>query len=280
MGSNDYSAPDAHYHQHRDMCVCSTSCLFDGRLDLSRSFASKNEVDRINIVRAILLAVASLPGEKNQLFESRKRKERDQSTASLSSTARTSVTFAMKGHALCRNGFLAITQISWGTLQRHASEVSSKMAVYLYATKRFKGKTGKMSIQTTIALAFLKRYSELHGLPCPRGRIFSDEEIRRYLPSGISKSVVFQKYQEQWSSLASCSVDHCDRLENFFAPLNKSGFYKVWNTHYNELKVSPGGTDYCDTCVSQKNYIKNLIGAAKDKATKTLERIAVHGNVP
>jgi len=68
------------------------------------------------------------------------------------------------------NGFLAIMQVSRATLQLHASEVGRSFTVPNHKTNRSEAATGRASNQTRIAVAFLERYSELYGLPCPSGK--------------------------------------------------------------------------------------------------------------
>eukprot|EP00171_Calliarthron_tuberculosum_P022164 IDg22164t1 len=78
-----------------------------------------------------------------------------------------------------------------------------------YETKRGAHKNGKISVQTSIAIAFLRRYGELHGLP--RGLISSDKQERRCLLSSYLKKDVYADYSAEWNSFcdAGNKGDHC-----------------------------------------------------------------------
>lgn len=92
---------------------------------------------------------------------------------------------------------LAIMQVSHTTLQRHIAVISTAMSVDTFVSKRGINRIVQTSFQTDLAVAFLRRYSELHGLPCPRGRVASDVEQRRYISSGYLKKDVHDVYKNR-----------------------------------------------------------------------------------
>lgn len=72
-----------------------------------------------------------------------------------------------------------------------------------YSTKRGTQNKHNTFLQTKIASAFLRRYNELHGFTCPRGRIIWNIEERRFMPSssGYLKQDVWEAYKSGWGSI-------------------------------------------------------------------------------
>lgn len=193
--------------------------MFPDSISLSRSIARLTQTDRIRLVRGMLLALAASPGTRNELFETTRKRAHSETNIE-----NCTIKYAVKGHTMCLNGFLAVTQISESTLRRHAASVSSSSEFELYDTKKYLGRKGKFSLQTTIAAAFLSRYSELHSLPCPRGRGSTEEESVRFLPSGMLRKEVYGAYKLAWKELSDAVVEDKDNLISPSEPLPSGNF--------------------------------------------------------
>lgn len=93
-----------------------------------------------------------------------------------------------------------------------------------------------------------------------RGRfIFARLEIR-FLPSGQNKKSIYHLYQIKWSSLVDAPLHLTDENgeaeEHLKAPLPYTAFLKVWKRHLSVLRISAGGTDYCDTRIMLNSALK------------------------
>jgi len=172
---------DSHYDRYMQQCVCQNSCAFPGSLELSRSFFELSQDEKVDKLRTILHAIGPIATEPTQNAK---------------------VNYQMKGNKLCYNGFLAIIQLSRATLQRHATEITHSNQVSSYKSKFDQRRQGKCSVQTEIVLLFLKRMSNLYGLPCPIGRNSSENNPVRYLPVALTRKLVFQARRK--ANFASC----------------------------------------------------------------------------
>lgn len=136
---DDFSLVDAHFCSYAAKCTCAPACLFDGALEMSRSFNKLSEAQRIDYVRIMLLVLAAPPGYRNELQEHTirgRKRTRDDEVADSQAEQYSTVKYCMKGNVLCRNELLAIIQLSSSTLHNHVSEVSPAMSVLPYTTKR------------------------------------------------------------------------------------------------------------------------------------------------
>ncbi len=211
----DRPEADDHYYEYLSKCACypdsESNCSFPGSLDLSRSFASLPENERISVIRGILLALAAPPGNANELMaRSGKNKKRSRDfSESENNKGYATVKYAIKGKSLCRMVFCAITQVSVRTVSRHASEVAKSSTVSCYTTNRSQSRSGIESLQTLIAISFLEKYSEDFGLPCSMGFGSHSVETTRWLSSGIQKKDVYETYTNQWTYLKDAiEFDH------------------------------------------------------------------------
>lgn len=93
---------DSHYYRYMQQCACKNPCEFPGSLELSRSFFSLSQDEKVDKLRTILHVIGSSLTDSSQNAK---------------------LNYQMKGHKLCFNGFLAIMQLSRATLQRHAADV-------------------------------------------------------------------------------------------------------------------------------------------------------------
>lgn len=237
----DYFLADSHFHSAVTQCTSSLSCLFNGSLALSRTFSKIPEPKRIDYVRSMLLVLASPLGYPNELLKysarSRKRAKTTEFTEG-TELVYSSIRYALKGKPLCRNGFLAIVQLSSTTLHRHVSQIAPYMEFEPYVTERGAHMIGKTSVHTTIAVAFLRRYGDLHGLPCPRGSVDSDEDFRRYLPTGYLKKDVYESYKSGWESLRTGTESSFSYITPTCTHLSIKIFLRAWIIHYSRLRIA------------------------------------------
>lgn len=84
----------------------------------------------------------------------------------------------------------------------------------------------KTSLQTEIAVGFLSRYSDLHSLFCPRGRIFSNVEERQYFSSGYLNKYVYTSYKSQQPFIRECTVSFFGESGCSEEPLSIQEFLK------------------------------------------------------
>eukprot|EP00171_Calliarthron_tuberculosum_P002461 IDg2461t1 len=274
MDEIDDTTADVNFYKNKDLCTCPEACVDDGMLDLARQFGSRNEVERINIIRYMLMPLVSAPGEENcfRLHERGRKRRRDQEAAGMEQSGRAHIRYAIKGNEMCMHGFLAIVNLSRATLQRHAHEVACSNSIDQYKTGKGKWNKGKSSVQTQVAIGFLRRYSELNGLPCPRGRVFNYMEPVRILPSGIARKHVYEAYEKSWADLKNCFCQEFGGEGTLSKPLVYKSFCRVWREKYRCLQISAGRTDLCDTCVSLRRYICTLSGDAKVQKEAELEQ--------
>lgn len=154
-------------------------CQLPDAHDLAFSFQSMTEDARIDTVRSILLAVSAPEGSKNTIYNSGDDRKRARgSSSSFSSTY-----YAMRGRKLCRDAFLAITQVSGRTLASHISDVTSTTTFSKYRQDRSKGKLSKLGVNAAAAIKFLETFAEMHGSIDPEGRNSSNARCGYRLPS-------------------------------------------------------------------------------------------------
>ncbi len=156
---------------------------------ISRSkFCTNGWRSRTDTVRCMLLSLAAPPGQSNTQFthsnESRKS-ERGSSSRSYCTTR-----YAIWGKAICRNKFLAITQICPTTLSRRCSNFSSTSTFRCYVTKRVISKKGSWAPNAIAVIAFLANYSIRYSLIFPKGRTNVPESCVRILPFDTTKAAV------------------------------------------------------------------------------------------
>lgn len=72
----------------------------------------------------------------------------------------------------------------------------------------------------------------------------------RRLPGGMNKNYAHTKYKSEWNSIINEIFDSNVHSTRPQSALTYPAFVKVWNKHMPTLKVSSGGTDYCDYCVT------------------------------
>lgn len=103
----------------------------------------------------------------------------------------------------------------------------------------------------------------MNGLPCPRGDLYSSDDPRRYLPSGIGLKDVYKEYVKQRAGLfAELVSNHRIQVEPTNLMTEKS-FGKIWREKYPCLRLSKGKTDYCNTCAYLNYEISTLSGPSK-----------------
>lgn len=133
-----------------------------------------------------------------------------------------------------------------------------------YNSKRGSNGKDQFSFQTKIVLAFLPRYSGLHGLPCSRRRAIYDTEDRRYLPSGYLKKDIDAAYESQWRSISTGASEDFDDDPTAKNDLTIQNVLHVWRLYLLHLRIASGGRDYCDYFISISN-LKILSGKQNEK---------------
>lgn len=267
---------DEHYERCFAKCTCSTKCDFPGSLELARSFGRLTQDERIDKLRTILLCLTAPPGVTNELFPSSKRSRKRQRDEGIASSVTTR--YCLKGKAMCMNGFLAVVQVSKPTLQRHSKEVGSSHSCAYYETFRKSSREGSTSVQTKVASAFLHRYSELYGMPCPSGRASSNELSLRRLPSTTKPEDVYENYLSQWDTILSSAMESHYCAKRPVKPLKIDSFRAIWREKFPKLKLSCGGSGFCDTChslraaletvdPSDKVHLETCLNAHRDEAS-------------
>eukprot|EP00171_Calliarthron_tuberculosum_P022757 IDg22757t1 len=129
---NSSSLPDplrilAREHYARNICKHAQCLGVPDAESISYSFALMAEDIRIDTVRCMLLCLTAPPGAKNILmhgsldtFHDRKRARRENEERSNCTSL-----YAIRGIDICRDAFLAITQICSATLAAHSLEVAT-----------------------------------------------------------------------------------------------------------------------------------------------------------
>lgn len=120
----------------------------------------------------------------------------------------TSIRFALRVHPVRRSLFAKVTAELLRALYAHDSSVFSTSTFRSYSSGRGKARKDCSSAQTKVASAFLTRYSELHGMPCPLGRGSEDGEPRRVLPSNSTVHSVHHSYLIEWKPLCTEALEH------------------------------------------------------------------------
>ncbi len=180
------------FEQHYDQYTCThEECQIKGARNLARSFAQMPENIRIDSVRCMLLSLTSPPNEQNTLmtYSGQKRKQKRRSSESKYCTTR----YAMRGKAICKSQFLAITQISPSTLSRDCIDVCSNDEFSRYEMNRDLFHKGKLGVNSLCVKAFLRRYATLNGLMCPKGNCSSSDDALTPLPPDTTKSQVYEE---------------------------------------------------------------------------------------
>ena len=96
---------------------------FPGSLQLAHSIASLSQVEQVEKHRTILLCLNSPPAIQNDLclYSKRERKRIRGGETGNGVTTR----YCLKGYIMCVNGFLAVVQLSYATIQQHAGQVGN-----------------------------------------------------------------------------------------------------------------------------------------------------------
>ena len=168
-------------------CLCSPQCSVPGMLELANSFALLSETDRGNALRAILPAVTAPTGENNDMLygdnSSRKRSRRTFEDANCTTR------YCIGGKRVCRAAFSAIVQMHPRTVNRIGKVFANDDKFHLADGGAKASRKGKLTVQSIVALVFLKRYGELNGMSCPTGRGSIEDNPIHWLPSDTTRRV-------------------------------------------------------------------------------------------
>ncbi len=172
----------------QEACFCENVCIFPGVIDLALSSREMSESERVSTVHAMMLALASPSELGNQLL---KYSTKPYETRSADSTKtewvpdpkNITICYALKGRRVCRGIFSTVTHSTTNLISRQARGVCNSYTFNIYQTKRGAHRKGRISQQSSIACAFLERYAELNGFPCPSGQGSNQNQFLRLLPS-------------------------------------------------------------------------------------------------
>lgn len=241
-----------HYEKH----ICShQECQVPDGFNLAISFARMQEDIRIDAVRMILLALTSPPNCDNTLnIDAGPRVSKRKLDRRILDGANCTTTYAMRGQRICRDAFIAITQISSASLQSHGYDVATNEMFSRYHPDRSKSRKGKLGPSSTSIIAFLKRYANLNGLLCPTGKGNTEDECVVVLPSDTTKKQVHEKFVLEYPQLMQAACENTNTTYEISSiPTEYSNFVSIWNKHCKWIKIANPGTDFCDACTRMRN---------------------------
>lgn len=241
------------FNMQMSECLCSPKCSFPGMLELAKSFALLSETERGNALRAILLAITAPTGDINDLFcgdtSSRKRSRRTYEEANCTTR------YCIRGNRVCRAAFSAIVQMHPRTVNRIGKAVANSERFQLADGAAKANRKGKLTVQSIVALAFLKRYGELNGMSCPTGRGSTEDNPIYWLPNDTTREGVFETYCTEWLSILQ--GNNYEGIVLPTEPLMKNSFVKVWRAHAPTLRILRKGSDFCDTCTQLSGLVSD-----------------------
>jgi len=257
------------FEAQMSQCFCSPKCEIPGMLELAKSFALLSETERSNAVRAILLvllAVASPTGDTNELLRcdssSRKRTRRTHEEAYCTTK------YCIRRKRVCRAGFAAVVQMHPRTVNRLGKSVTSSEGFHVADGAAKANRKGKLTVQSIVVLAFLKRYGELNAMSCPTGRGSTEDEPIHWLPSETTRSSVYEIYRTEWGGILEGASRGGVALPT--EPLTQNGFVKVWRAQAPTLRILKSGSDFCDTCTQLSGLV---LGAIDDDFRESLSQV-------
>lgn len=103
------------------------------------------------------------------------------------------VNYAIGERRMCLAGFAAMTQCGPKVIQYYARDVCQKRSMELVKPNLSASPSGKLSLQSLVALLFLRRFATLNAMACPAGRGSSFEEPVGFLCSGTSRGYVYEE---------------------------------------------------------------------------------------
>ena len=134
MGDGDDD--DSKFRELMNEYTCNPSCEFTEAWEACQSFKAMNQIERINLVRGMLLSVSSPPTRVNEFKNYHGRRNRYRRSGE--DVSRTTIVYGFQGRRLCSKAFSAITNICEKTIRMHAQQVSSSTEVTYYASQRCK----------------------------------------------------------------------------------------------------------------------------------------------
>lgn len=253
---------------------------------MSVSFAALKESERIQNVKSILYALCSRKNTTNDLFditediaEARKKKRRTEV-----STGRSCCRYALKGKKLCQAMFAAIVQMHPRTISSYATQVAEEMEITLHTIHEGDRRSGKMSSQSTVVMAFLTQYAQLNAMACPTGRGSESETPIQSLSSHTRRKGVYEDYEKNWREIMNAFLNITNSNPGGpSSPVTMNAFLKVWHNHFPTLKIMKQGSDLCDTCTSLGNnaasnisietrrVVEQSMNRHRDEASKELK---------
>ena len=164
--------------------------------------------------------------------------------------------YKILGVSICLNLFSSVLGLNRKTVQAQVKHIYSTENLDMYTTKRNNSHLGHFSAQTAVVTAFLQRYGEVNGQPCPTGRGSTESTCVVRLESCNTKKNVYEKYTEEWSNMINHAMNHVQHTQTCpEAPASYKTFCKIWLQHLPYLRIAPRGTDFCDTCTIMREKI-------------------------
>eukprot|EP00171_Calliarthron_tuberculosum_P022537 IDg22537t1 len=219
-----------HYHKYMSKCTCDAthgkSCNTDDHLKFAFGFAKLNQTQRADAVRAMLFALTAPKSKTNEALRAYAQQERKRRR--LTTTSNSSTVYLIQGQRVCHHAFCGIVQFACATINRMGREVANESNVKRIPRLKH-SRFGKVTLQTTICLHFLKSYGQRNALACPSGRgSKEDEPVRDLETTGAFRA--------------------------FGSPF----VLKIWRERFQSLRIRRLGTDFCDTCTQLRNQIDVL----------------------
>lgn len=225
-------------------------------MELTKSFALLTETDRSKFVRSMLLSMTSPEGVTNELLgghtASRKRTRR------ASEDAYCTTGYYIRGKPFCRAAFSTFVQMNSRTVNRLGKFVTSTESFHLAERASKPNNKGKLTVQSIVAIDFLKYYGELNSISCPTRRGSTEDESIHWLPIHTTRAHVHKNYRSEWEPILKIKDYQGASLPT--EPLMQNIFEKLWRAHAPWLRIIKSGSDFCDTCT----HLSSLVSSATE----------------
>ena len=115
--------------------------------------------------------------------------------------------------SICLNPFSSVLGLNRKTIQAQVKHIYSTENLDMYTTKRNNSHLGHLSAQTAVITAFLQRYGEVNGQPCPTGRGSTESTCVVILENCNTKKSVYDKYTEECSNMINHAMNHVQHTQ-------------------------------------------------------------------
>ena len=219
-------------------------------------FRSMTEPERAAAMRYSLSMIAAPHGEVNTVSAAKRQKT--QPPPSLHKRARYAnvpdgkrrmqIAYAFHGRRVCVHAFSAIFQMESSLIHLLAQDVCTE---YESPTPRKATNVGTRSVQTKIAVSFIKGMARDHAMQQPSGRGGgTKEEPVLFFMSHNTKTTLYRMYKAQFPELVEAAVFKGAAPK---VPLQTTSFFQVWRQRCPNIRVFASGSDFCDRCTGFRN---------------------------